>query len=162
MNIKLRKRHRWLTLTMAVAAPVLALSAVLVREVVPEDDLAVLENSSVTQLADSFELVPFSPDWPVGVGLTGEQLFIEASDQLLGPDILIYWTEGGSDESAGLFTRDALGIGKGLLFLGQFKQTEPTLIDLPEDFSAKRGQLNLISLVTRETLAVSSVMEVSE
>lgn len=161
MNIRLRKRHRWMTTGMALVTPALIVAAIAVRQQVPLDEGTANYPTDMGQ----HNPIPFSPDWPVEViwlnKANNRQLFLNPAKDLLGPSLHLYWDTSGSLPVGLAEVNSPVLADLPETYLGPYLQTEATLIDLPANFLQGEGQLILYSVIKSRIVAVSQVMEVS-
>jgi hypothetical protein len=166
MIAKLRQRHTWMSGTMAMVAPLVVVAALISREPPPPPvDLSLGKETRFAESMTGTKTTLFSEDLPVNVGWSrsGEEsvLVIEPSRDLIGPKLLVYWQGSQISLPAGKMGEAQLELDTTAIYLGHYKQTEPTVIGLPESFTGGDGQLVLYSLVTKEIVAVSNPMRPS-
>ena len=148
MIAPLRRRHRWLTTSLALAVPVLYVAALAGRQSAPTVDSlpadltgGSVEGTEVVAAGIDFDGIPVSARLLRSAG--GWMIELEPREALAKPEVLAYW--------AGESAVDGLPVDAHLL--GAFGGTRSQLLAVPEAVRGKAGHLVLYSLGHQEVLA---------
>lgn len=153
MIAPLRRRHRWLTGSLALIVPVLYVLALSARPGAPSNESlpAALVGLPVEDAGGAGDLA--FADLPVTARVTGggEDFRIELSpaEPLAKPEILAYWTASGSASGTALPAEAWL--------LGAFGGERPEAFAVPSAVLGREGHLVLYSLGHQEVLGSVSL-----
>jgi hypothetical protein len=158
----LRQRHRVLVLALGVVVPVAFATGIATRNAVPfltgtTPDLSgeVHNYSEVWSRDDLWEKKAISTRLlsdAAGAGRRAVELI--AKDQIIRPDVIVYWVPGGPEVKESL-PNDAV-------WLGGFDQLAPRPLTLPAEAAQKTGALVLYSLADHEVIAVSRAFAIAQ
>ena len=153
MILPVRQRHRMAFVVLALSVPLVFATAIVSRQTpaTPSPTSNVLFSSPRYETV-IWERADFWENHRIGTRLVGDrqgQFAIEVSetDDLLRPDLLLYWTAADS-KVTGVLPENAI-------FLGSVQPEAPIAIKLPSDSGAWPGKLILYSLADHEIIAVS-------
>lgn len=153
MNLPLRQRHRVIFTVLACFVPLIFAAGIVSRQSLPaanpSETRFLVEPQYSTLVWERAEL------WEKHRILTrlksnGAGLFaidFSTTEELLRPDLLLYWSAANSNALDSL-PEDAV-------LLGSVLPGHPTALDLPTDIRGRDGRLILYSLASQELVAIS-------
>jgi len=158
----LRQRHRVMVIALAVTLPVAFAVGIATRREVPTSRVGV--PGLIAEDGNQSELWTRNDLWEKRairtrlerIGPGAGQLAVElvSTDQIVQPDLLVYWVPG-EHRIHGSLPED-------VFLLGSFEQTHPTPLLLPQAATKQTGALVLYSLANHEVEAVSAAFAVSK
>jgi hypothetical protein len=96
------------------------------------------------------------------------QLIVEITEQLLKPDLLLFWSPGGAKlraapESSELEEHANAGVQlpEGSVLVGNFRETERAVYDLPDRAVGTNGRFILYSLPYRRVVSASEPVDLN-
>lgn len=154
MILELRQKHRHIMSAMAAILPIVLIVGVNARRPIPVLDAApsVLMNSQTAdqRLWTRNDLWPSHQILTTLRGASNRSRTIEfAFSELIGPDVLVYWT-------AGERTPNRRGLPKNAQFLGALADRER--LELPTTLQRARGRFVLYSLANQEIVLASELL----
>ena len=149
MIAELRRTHRFASVALAVAVPVVFAAAIASRPDLPVNSLL----PSGTYAPDAVSTIPLAWSHPDVSGELARRadgriaLDIDARSIATAPDVLVYWLE----------PNDKTDPPEAGSLLGALRGTHRQLIDLPAGAAERGGRLALYSLTHDEIIATSTV-----
>jgi len=158
----LRQRHRVLVFALSVVVPVAFAAGIATRKAVPALAGAVPNISG--EVRNYSEVWSRDDLWEkkairtrllsdaAGAGRRAVELI--SKDQIVRPDVIVYWVPGGPEAKESL-PNDAF-------WLGGFDQLAPRPLALPAEAAKKAGALVLYSLADHEVIAASKAFATAQ